>query len=222
MSSDEKTWTKQVAADPTRRADAERNRASVLVAARRLYAERGLGVPMAAIAREAEVGKATVFRHFATPQELIDAVFADRMDDYVRATDAALEENDAWQAFVGYIGTVCEMQAEDRGFADLLTITFPAPNLQQGRERAYRGFLTIIERARGTGHLRDDFTPEDLVLVLIANAGVVNATTNGAPESWRRLLGHFLRGFANPGAPLPAVPSAPTSAALYRAMTRPD
>lgn len=205
----------------TRRADAERNRRRILDAARKLYAAEGLNISMSAVSREAGVGKATLFRHFATVPDLISAAFTERMDAYVKATEDALAEADAWQGFVRYITTVCEMQASDRGFADVLTITFPdAESFEQRRTQAYQGFLAIIERARKTGHLRDDFASQDLILVLMANAGVVAATAASAPESWRRLVGHLLRGFATPGAPLPTIASVPDDEQLYRAMAR--
>jgi AcrR family transcriptional regulator len=203
------------------RADAERNRQRILAAARRLYASEGLDISMTAVAREAGVGKATLFRRFSTPQELIDAVFADRMDAYVRATDEARADEDPWRGFLRYITAVCEMQADDRGFAAVLTLTFPAAEaLEARRTRAHQGFLEIIERARSTGYLQRDFASEDLVLVLMANAGVISATATDAPDSWRRLIGHLLRGFARPGAPVPSLPPAPSSDDLYRAMTR--
>ncbi|WP_415854285.1 TetR/AcrR family transcriptional regulator [Sinomonas sp. G460-2] len=203
------------------RADAERNRERILAAARKLYAREGLSISMAAVAREAGVGKATLFRHFTTHQDLIDAVFADRMDAYVRATEEALADDDPWLGFLRYITEVCAMQAEDRGFADVLTLTFStAEALEERRTRAYHGFLAIIERARSTGHLQPDFASEDLILVLMANAGVISATGGDAPESWRRLIGHLLRGFATHGAPVPPMPPAPSSASLYRAMAR--
>src|SRR3954451_15681544 len=98
------------------RADAERNRDKILAAARRLYATEGLGVSMAAVAREAGVGKATLSRRFPTPEDLINAVFADRMDGYAAAVEAALADPDPWHGFTGYVHTVCAMQAADRGF----------------------------------------------------------------------------------------------------------
>jgi AcrR family transcriptional regulator len=208
-------------AAPGLRADAERNRSRIIDAARSLYARGGLGVSMAAVAREAGVGKATLSRHFASPQDLIQAVFADRMAAYGDATTAALAEDDPWQSFVRFVGTVCQMQADDRGFADLLTLTFRAAGtFEADRERAYRAFLTVIKRAKGTGHLRADFESEDLVVLLLANAGVVAATAQDAPDAWRRLLAQMLRGYASPDAPLPPMPPAPTSADLYKAMTR--
>lgn len=167
------------------------------------------------------MGKATLSRHFAGAGELVEAVFTEHMRDYLAATEEALAADDPWEGFTGYVARVCGMQAEDRGFADVLTLTFSeAEELEQLRTRAYQGFLAVIERARATGHLREDFASEDLVLVLISNAAVVAATGDAAPEAWQRLVGHFLRGFAAPGAPLPPVPAAPTSAALYEAMGR--
>lgn len=203
------------------RADAERNRDRILAAARHLFATQGLGVSMAAVAREAGVGKATLSRRFATRDDLINAVFADRMDAYATAVTEALADPDPWHGFTGYIHAVCAMQAADRGFADVLTMTFPAAKaLEARRTEAYKGFLDLIDRAKTTGHLRDDFTSRDLVVLLMANAGVVNATGDDAPDTWRRLVGHMLRSYAAPGAPLPTLPDAPPDTTLYRAMVR--
>ncbi|GAB3008736.1 TetR/AcrR family transcriptional regulator [Streptomyces pseudoechinosporeus] len=203
------------------RADAERNRDRILTAARRLYATEGLGVSMASVAREAGVGKATLSRRFATREELINAVFADRMDAYADAVAEALADPDPWHGFTGYIHAVCAMQAADRGFADVLTMTFPtAKALEARRTESYNGFLELIARAKNSGHLREDFVPEDLVILQMANAGVIAAAGDDAPDTWRRLVGHILRSYAAPDAPIPALPDAPRPTALYRAMVR--
>nr|AXL05727.1 TetR/AcrR family transcriptional regulator [uncultured bacterium] len=204
------------------RADAERNRERILAAARRLYATEGLGVSMASVAREAGVGKATLSRRFATREDLINAVFADRMDGYATALTEALADPDPWHAFTRYIEAVCGMQAADRGFADVLVMTFPAAEaLEARRAESYQGFLELVARAKATGHLRPDFVSEDLVVLLMANAGVIAATGEDAPEAWRRLVGQMLRAFAAPGAPLPPLAHAPSSPDLSRAMARP-
>lgn len=203
------------------RADAERNRDLILAAARRLFAAEGLGVSMASVAREAGVGKATLSRRFANREELINAVFADRMDAYAGAVAEALADPDPWQGFTGFIHAVCAMQAADRGFADVLTMSFPAAKaLEARRTESYNAFLELIARARSSGHLREDFVPEDLVILQMANAGVIAAAGDDAPDTWRRLVGHMLRSYAAPGAPIPALPEAPAPTALFRAMVR--
>ncbi|MET8163727.1 helix-turn-helix domain-containing protein [Streptomyces sp. NPDC005329] len=203
------------------RADAERNRDLILAAARRLFATEGLGVSMASVAREAGVGKATLSRRFATRDELINAVFTDRMDAYAGAVAKALADPDPWQGFTGFIHAVCAMQAADRGFADVLTMSFPAAKaLEARRNESYNAFVELITRARSSGHLREDFVPEDLVILQMANAGVVAAAGDDAPDTWRRLVGHMLRSYAAPGAPIPALPDAPAPTALFRAMIR--
>ncbi|MBA2947968.1 TetR/AcrR family transcriptional regulator [Streptomyces himalayensis] len=103
------------------RADAERNGDRILAAARHLFATEGLGVSMASVAREAGVGKATLSRRFATRDDLVNAVFADRMDAYAAAVTDALANPDPWHGFTGYIHAVRAMQAADRGFADVLS-----------------------------------------------------------------------------------------------------
>jgi AcrR family transcriptional regulator len=206
---------------PELRADAERNRDRIRAAARRLYATEGLGVSMAAVAREADVGKATLSRHFATREDLINAVFADRMDGYTAAVTNALADPDPWHGFTRYIEAVCAMQAADRGFADVLTMTFPAAKaLEERRAASYHSLLELITRTQSTGHLREDFTHQDVLILLMANAGVIAATGDAAPDSWRRLVGHMLRAFAAPHTDSPPLPPAPASTALYRAMIR--
>ncbi|WP_432194326.1 TetR/AcrR family transcriptional regulator [Streptomyces sp. bgisy027] len=203
------------------RADAERNRDRIVAAARRLYATEGLGVSMASIAREAGVGKATLSRRFASREELITTVFADRMDAYADAVTEALADPDPWHGFTRYVEAVCAMQAADRGFADVLTMTFPsAKALEARRAEAYHGFVEVVTRAQNSGRLREDFTSEDMVILLMANAGVVAATGDAAPDAWRRLVGQMLRAYATPGTEPPAVPRAPAPQTLYRAMVR--
>lgn len=201
------------------RSDAERNRTRIVAAAREVFADEGLDVPMTAIARRAQVGIATLYRRFPTREDLVAAVFADRMDAYAAAITTALADPDPWHGFTTYVETVCAMQAGDRGFADVLTLSFPtAKALEATRDEAYRGFTELIARAKDTGRLRADFSPEDLVIVLMANAGVITATGDAAPDTWRRLVAYLLQAFGTAGpAPLPPVPP---PKALYRAMIR--
>ncbi|MEV0223958.1 TetR/AcrR family transcriptional regulator [Streptomyces sp. NPDC050704] len=201
------------------RSDAERNRERIVAAARTVFARDGLSASMASVAREAGVGIATMFRRFPTKEELVDAVFSDRMGAYADAVTVALDDPDPWNGFVGYIETACAMQAADSGFADVLTMSFPtAKVLEQRRNEAYQAMLRLIDRAKDTGRLREDFDPSDLVLIHMANAGVVNVTGDAAPDAWRRVVALFVQSLEAPArGPLPASPG---HEPLYKAMVR--
>ncbi|MDP9793028.1 AcrR family transcriptional regulator [Catenuloplanes nepalensis] len=205
------------------RADAARNRTAIVAAAQRAFAESGLQVPFDEIARRAGVGEATVHRRFPDRASLIAAALGDKMNDYAEAARQALAEPDAWQGFCGYVRRVCAMQSGDRGFADLLTVSFAAVNpavaqLEDRRDSALRDWLTIVRRAKKSGRLRPDFHPDDLVVLLMANAGVVAATADAAPGTWQRHVEYMLQAFAAGDArPLPAPPA---RNALLQAMRR--
>jgi AcrR family transcriptional regulator len=102
------------AAESGLRADAERNRERVLSAARKVFAEQGLEASTNEIARRAGVGVATLFRRFPTRDDLVGAVFADKMSAYAAAIDDALADSDPWHGFCGFIERVCRMQAGPR------------------------------------------------------------------------------------------------------------
>jgi AcrR family transcriptional regulator len=201
------------------RADAERNRERVLSAAREVFAEQGLDASTNEIARRAGVGVATLFRRFPTRDDLVGAAFADKMSAYAAALDDALADPDPWHGFCGFIERVCQMQADDRGFADVLTMTFPtAKALEAERDRSALALAELLDRAKATGRLREDFVHQDVPLILMANAGVVAGTRDAAPEAWRRLVGYLIQSFAAEAArPLP---DPPTTTQMYRALMR--
>jgi AcrR family transcriptional regulator len=201
------------------RADAERNRERVLDAAREVFAEQGLDASTNEVARRAGVGIATLFRRFPTREELVEAVFAGKMSAYTAAIEDALADPDPWHGFCGYIERVCRMQADDRGFADVLTMTFPtAKGLEEERNRAGHALTELLERAKATGRLRADFAHQDVPLILMANAGVVTATRHAAPDAWRRLVGYLIQAFAAEAAQ--PLPDPPTRTQMYRALLR--
>ena len=201
------------------RADAERNRQLLLKAAREAFAEQGLDASSKEIARRAGVGIATLFRRFPTRQDLLVATFGPKLAAYTEAIARALNDPDPWRGFCQYLITITAMQRGDRGFRDIVTQAFPdAPELRAQRDRVYHGVAELIEKAKATGRLRKDFVPEDVPLVLMANAGVVAATAEHAPESSDRLVGYLLQAFTATAAgelPPPATPRR-----MYRALTR--
>ena len=215
--------TRRTLPDRPLRTDAARNRTAIVAAAQRAFAESGLQVPFDEIARRAGVGEATLYRRFPDRASLIAAAFWDKMTAYADAAAEALAQPDGWAGFCAYVRRVCALQSGDRGFADLLTRTFAAANpaieeLEDRRRSAYRDWLALIRKAKASGRLRPDFHPDDLVVLLMANAGVVAAAGDNAPGAWRRFVEYMLQAFsAGNTQPLPEPPA---RGAMFRAMQR--
>ena len=202
------------------RADAGRNRARIVAAAQAAFAERGLDVPLEEIAADAGVGIATLYRRFPAREDLIAACFETRVADYAEAADEALRAADGWSGFCAFVERVCAMQAADRGLKDVLMRSFPrARGLEAHRARAYQLWVRLVERAKSEGSLRQDFVPQDLVLLLMANAGVVQAAGQDAPGAWRRFVGLMLEACRADRAG--SLPPPPAPRQLIRAMGRP-
>jgi hypothetical protein len=90
---------------------------------------------------------------------------------------------------------LCALQAEDRGLRDVLRTTFPtARSLEETRVRGHTLAKQLIARAQAEGTLRDDFSPEDLVFLLIANGAFVAATSQIKATAWKRYVALFLEG----------------------------
>lgn len=209
--------TNDIQEDKTLRADAERNRQRIIEAARAVFAERGLDAPLDAIAERAGVGQATLYRRFPRREELVVACFAPKLTEYAEAVEDALRESNAWVGLCAYVERICGMQAADPGVQDVLTTTFPtARGVEAQRAHAFERLRELIRKAQDQGSLRADFVPEDVVLILLANAGVVRVMRAAAPEAWRRFVGLMLDGLrADCARPLPPPP---TPAQTYRAM----
>jgi AcrR family transcriptional regulator len=192
------------------RADAERNRAAIVEAARAVFAEQGLEAPLDEIAKLAGTGNATLYRRFPTRGDLVAAVFAERMADHVEAVEAALADSDAWDGFASYVRAITTMQSRDRGIADLVTMDVSAaPEIEQLRTRAYEGVVALVQRARTAGVLRSDFTDQDVVLLLMANAGLVERAHGITDSASARLIGLLLDGLrADAATNAPPAPSA--------------
>ena len=148
---------------PGLRADARRNRGRILVAARAVFAEHGIDAPMAAVARRAGVGVATLYRRFPTRDALVRAAFALLMETCARALTEGLSDPDAWRGFQRLVETVCELQRQEQGFPAAFVAAFPHSMTEHARARGRveRDLATLVRRAQAAGALRADFHPSD-------------------------------------------------------------
>jgi AcrR family transcriptional regulator len=204
---------------PLRR-DAQANRDRIVAAARGAFAAHGIAVSVEEIARSSDVGMGTLYRHFRTKEDLVDAVLEDAFEEIVVAAEQALAEEDAWVGFRSFLERVFAAHCMNRGLKDIIaTRTHGATKADAMRARIRPLLRLLVERAQKQGALREDFTPEDMPLLFWTNGRVIEATAGVAPELWRRHLGMMLDGLrADAATPLPHPPL--TRAQLNRATGR--
>jgi AcrR family transcriptional regulator len=191
---------------PLRR-DAQRNRERLVEAARTVFAERGLDVPLDEVARKAGVSIGTLYNRFPTRADLVAAVFADRAETVVRIAEHALGMPDPWEGFVHFVEQVCRMQAADRGYNDLAARSLPQAAPTEHHVRGHALMLQVVDRAKESGALRADFVIADMAFVTWAITRTIEATADVEPDAWRRHLGFILDGLRAPAAhPLPTPP----------------
>jgi AcrR family transcriptional regulator len=197
--------------EPARRlrADAQLNRDRILDAAAELFAERGISAPLDEVARRAGVGVATLYRRFPTRADLAAATFERNISRFTEAVDRALAATDPWQGFRGLVFDLCELQAGDAGLREMLTTAFPPSSVvEQRTAEAVEKLRELMLRAQRDGSLRADVTVADVVVMLLANSGVLAATGQTAPDTWRRFAALMVDAFgASPTEPLPPAPA---------------
>lgn len=190
------------------RADAERNRQAIICAAGSVFAAEGTSVTLERIAAEAGVGIGTIYRRFASVDELVAVVLEEKMRRYADRTEAAAKAVTArpWEAFRDWVLFILEQQATDLSFSDVLLADAGSDPFRADVRRALRASIALVERARRAGAIRADFDHSDLLLLQHANAGLVRATHRSAPEAWRRLGDYMLQSFRTSTDPLAPPP----------------
>jgi AcrR family transcriptional regulator len=182
------------------RADARRNRERVLAAARECFARDGLDAQMDDIARAAEVGVGTVYRHFPTKEALAEAIAADHFDRLAASAHKALENPDPWQAFSTFLRSSAEVQAGDRALAEVMAaepeVMCDAANR---RPDLHEAFAELVHRAQAAGSLRRDLVPADVPMLICGVGRATLAGSKGPTMSCRRYLEIMLDGLRAPG-----------------------
>ena len=190
--------TEQTTAEKPLRADARRNRERVLAAARQCFGEQGYDTQMTDVAKKAGVGVGTVYRHFPDKTVLIEALVAERFRQFTLAARQALEAEDAWAGFRGWLEACAEIQAEDRMVCDFITEAVGAERrdaiaAEIGLDEATR---EVVEHAKSEGAVRDGVEPDDIP-GLMCGLGAV-ARSDPEDRVWRRQFEFALEGMREP------------------------
>ena len=188
------------------RADAERNREKLLVAAHHVFATSGVGAGVEEVAREAGVGVGTLYRRFPTKDSLLEAVVEARFAALCASFASVAEEvSDPWDAFEGCCLAMAQAIADDRGFFQVVNESVERlPRLPELRAAMLSALGPVLQRAQEAGVVRDDVVVEDIPSLCAVAARLPRWKLEQQPEVWRRYLAIVVDGLRPEGAtPLP-------------------
>ncbi|MCM0638991.1 TetR/AcrR family transcriptional regulator [Cellulomonas wangsupingiae] len=163
------------------RRDAARNRAAVIAAAERVFAARGLSAPLSEVAREAGVGRATVYRHFPDRYALAAGLYGRHLDDAARLAAERAGQPGTFEAVVRRIAD------GQRQLAGLFPLLRSAPDAAGHLDALGERIGTLVTRpladAIELGEVSPDVTVAEVHLVLMMVEGVLASQDDDARDA---------------------------------------
>jgi AcrR family transcriptional regulator len=176
------------------RADATRNRDQLLAVATRMFAAGDDEPSMRAIAREAGVGIATLYRHFPTRESLVDAIYRDQVVRLTTGARELLDELPPAAAMRRWMDLFGDWIATKNGMLDTLLAMVESGEIAHAQTRAelLAAITTILDAGRAAGDLRSDARADDIAASLIGIFTVAPRPENDATA--QRLLDLLMDG----------------------------
>jgi AcrR family transcriptional regulator len=180
------------------RADSARNRQLLIDAAKAGFSDVGLDVSLEEIARRAGVGIGTLYRHFPTREEVVEAVYRREVEHLAEAVPQLLHSSPAGEALHKWMHLFVDYIATKRIIApSLAAATARTPALYTTSLELITGAIsTLVKRAIASGDVREDIDPSDLLRAMV---GVSYGNPDAGWEaSARRLIDILMDGLRRP------------------------
>ena len=176
------------------RADARRNRDSLLEAAKAAFAEFGAEASLDEIARRAGVGIGTLYRHFPTRDAVVEAVYRREVQQLADAAPRLVETLPPAEALRAWMRLFIDYIAAKKVIAPALKSSVGGGSAvyADSSVRINEAMALLVERARARGDIRPNADSADLLRALVGFAYV-----NSAPDweaSARRLIDLLIDG----------------------------
>jgi AcrR family transcriptional regulator len=176
------------------RADAQRNYARLLSTARVAVSEHGADIVLEDIARSAGVAIGTLYRHFPTRQDLLEAVFLDEANALkVRAEELADASNPI-DALIEWLHLQINFGARGHsmGAAVMAAKHVPGTKIYQANMSMFEAGAVLLQHAQAMGQVRTDVDGLDLIR-LVYGVAMVNEHASD-PEGVKRMLAIVVAG----------------------------
>jgi AcrR family transcriptional regulator len=173
------------------RADASRNYDKLINAARTSFAENGADASLEAIARAAGVGIGTLYRHFPSRQELIEAVYLEEVETLCRSADD-LGDSPPWEALVGWLHGFVAYVATKRALSTelLASLGMESDVFRRCHDAIREAGEPLLVRAQQAGVVRQDTEFLDLIRMVSG----ITMIKFAEPDQIDRILGLALDG----------------------------
>jgi AcrR family transcriptional regulator len=160
------------------RGDARRNRERLLAAATEAFREADEQVSLEAVARQAGVGIGTLYRHFPTREDLVEAVYLSELDRLLASGAQLLAAEPADLALRAWMDRFAKWAQGKQGMVETLRAMFASGALVRSemQERLAATIADFLTAGAATGTLRDDVEPADVLRSLIGLLAVTAAS----------------------------------------------
>ena len=170
------------------RADAQRNRARILEVAKQEFTRSGANTSLEEIAKQAGVGPGTLYRHFPTREELLQAVYQSEVEKLAAAARKFAQTMPPTEALRAWLLLFVDAIATKQIIAPALNALIGDPKkvFEASYAQIQDAIRALVKRAIKNGDIRKDLDPIDLLRALIGVANV--ATSPDWQQSARRLV----------------------------------
>jgi AcrR family transcriptional regulator len=173
------------------RADARRNYDKLIEAARAVFTEQGASASLEEVARRADVGIGTLYRHFPSRQDLLEAVYVEEVEALCQSA-AELADLPPWEALVSWLNRFVSYIGTKRALADelLATMGVDSPVFRKCHDAITSAGEPLVRRAQQSGDVRADVEFLDVIRLVSG----VTMIRNSEPEQITRILAMALDG----------------------------
>jgi AcrR family transcriptional regulator len=131
----------------------------------------------------------TVYRRFGTKDELIRALFMDRVESVATLAEQAAQAPDPWSGLVCFMERMAEMLAGDLGLRQMMMLAgYGHDHAAYARQRNAPLVARLVERAQAAGQLRPDLGATDIPILVFLLTEAAQLSRPVSPELWRRYL----------------------------------